>query len=116
MIAPQSMQSPLFGSLQGRNARYVYAAFGMPQIIGTLKIDPCACSVATELANLDRHFGTDGGPLVEYVIERLPRDAKQPRDLAFRLAQGRNDVFPQQLSGMQRGDVAVPLGAIFGHQ
>ncbi len=74
--------------------------FGSRKIVTPLQIDPKLGTVAAELAETQRHAGRHRLTLVDDVVERLPRDAEQARNLGLGLAERRQDVLAQQFSRM----------------
>jgi hypothetical protein len=67
-----------------------------------LQIDPEIGAIAEELAEAQRHTGSDGLFLIENVVERLTGNAEQPRDLALGFAKRRQHILAQHLAGMHR--------------
>ena len=77
-------------------------SFGDGQVVGTLQIDPKIGTVAKKLAKTQSHPRRHGLLFVENVVERLPRDTKQPCDLGLRLAERRQNIGPKHLARMHR--------------
>ncbi len=79
-------------------------SLGNHKIISALEIDPQIRTVAAQLAESQRHPGRRRLLLSDNVIEGLPRDAEQARNLGLGFAERRQDVLAEHLTGMHRSE------------
>jgi len=81
--------------------------FCLLDVVDALEIQPKIRPVPAQLAEPKRHGRSDGRPLAQNVVERLARYAEQPGNLGLRFAERRQNVFPQQFTGMHGGKPAL---------
>jgi hypothetical protein len=88
--------------LQRRNIRNIDIAGSMPEVMRSLHVDPNRRTTAQQLAQSNRHLGSNGLLLIQDVVKRLPRYAEVVGNCRLADSQRRQNDFSQNLARMGR--------------
>lgn len=100
---------------QGGNAAYIDISFGVPSIMGGLHSNPDAGTSAKQFPDAHSNLRRDRLPLCHNIMEVLPRNPEQLRNLDLLLARRRQHILAEHGAGVGRASIEVRPGGIFGH-
>src|SRR5258708_4134185 len=86
----------------------------MMQIVSLLQVEPEIRTISAQLAEPQRHAGSDRLPFRKDIIKRLARHAEQPGDLRLGPVKRRQNLLAKKLAGMHRRQAS--LRELFGHE